>query len=400
MRLEQYTSIPTVGDPVLYLKLTSLIFDLIHNIEIVDNLIKDPAASTGDITCWEWQRQLRYEMNASRTCDILMCDARFQYTYEYQGNAPRLVHTPLTDKCYLTLTQGMHYGFGGNPYGPAGTGKTESVKALGQAFGRQVLVFNCDEGIDFQSMGRILVGLVKCGGWGCFDEFNRLKEDQLSAISQQIQVIQAAIKEKYPSVQLLGQDHRVDFNAGIFVTLNPAGKGYGGRSNLPDNLKQLFRSVSMAAPDNNLIAEVTLLSDGFKQARDLGRKVVSVFQLSKQLLSAQQHYDWGLRALKTVLRGAGKLIKEEKENNGGGGASVSEALESRFVIQALRVNTLSKLTFADSQRFASLISDVFPGIECDDVREEELEAAVRACLADQKLEELDLQLKKIMRLFS
>mgnify|MGYP003351260471 CR=1 FL=1 len=39
-------------------------------------------------------------------------------------------------------------------YGPAGTGKTESVKALGQAFGRQVLVFNCDEGIDFKSMGR------------------------------------------------------------------------------------------------------------------------------------------------------------------------------------------------------------------------------------------------------
>lgn len=39
----------------------------------------------------------------------------------------------------------MHMGLGGNPYGPAGTGKTESVKALGGLFGRQVLVFNCDE---------------------------------------------------------------------------------------------------------------------------------------------------------------------------------------------------------------------------------------------------------------
>ena len=74
-----------------------------------------------------------------------MCDAEFHYTYEYQGNAAKLVHTPLTDKCYLTLTQGMHMGLGGNPYGPAGTGKTESVKALGGLFGRQVLVFNCDE---------------------------------------------------------------------------------------------------------------------------------------------------------------------------------------------------------------------------------------------------------------
>ena len=74
-----------------------------------------------------------------------MVDAEFNYTYEYQGNAPKLVHTPLTDKCYLTLTQGMRMGLGGNPYGPAGTGKTESVKALGGLFGRQVLVFNCDE---------------------------------------------------------------------------------------------------------------------------------------------------------------------------------------------------------------------------------------------------------------
>jgi dynein heavy chain 2 len=62
-------------------------------------------------------------------------------TSQYQGNNAKLVHTPLTDKCYLTLTEGMLMGFGGNPYGPAGTGKTESVKALGSAFGRQVLPF-------------------------------------------------------------------------------------------------------------------------------------------------------------------------------------------------------------------------------------------------------------------
>ena len=63
-------------------------------------------------------------------------------------------------------------------------------------------MFNCDEGIDFQSMGRIFTGLVKCGAWGCFDEFNRLKEDQLPAVSQQIQVIQAAIKEKAPTLKV------------------------------------------------------------------------------------------------------------------------------------------------------------------------------------------------------
>lgn len=54
----------------------------------------------------------------------------------------------------------------------------------------QVLVFNCDGEFDFKSVGRIFMGLVKCGAWGCFDEFNRLEEDVLSAVSQQIQLIQ------------------------------------------------------------------------------------------------------------------------------------------------------------------------------------------------------------------
>ena len=73
----------------------------------------------------------------------------------------------------------------------------------------------------------------------------------------------------------------LDPNAGIFITLNPAGKGYGGRQKLPDNLKQLFRPVAMSRPDNELIAEVLLFAEGFKQAKMLGRKLVAAFSLSR-----------------------------------------------------------------------------------------------------------------------
>ena len=68
------------------------------------------------------------------------------------------------------------------------------MKALGHQLGRFVLVFNCDETFDFQAMGRIFVGLCQVGAWGCFDEFNRLEERMLSAVSQQIQSIQESLK--------------------------------------------------------------------------------------------------------------------------------------------------------------------------------------------------------------
>mmetsp|Transcript_41826 Transcript_41826/g.82044 ORF Transcript_41826/g.82044 Transcript_41826/m.82044 type:complete len:4055 (+) Transcript_41826:307-12471(+) len=390
-QLGQLTTRDNGNDRLMQLKTQALVLDMIHNIEVAKLLISEGVT---EIDHWKWQKQLRFYLNNKGRCIVRMTDAQFDYSYEYQGNAGKLVHTPLTDKCYLVLTQGMHLGYGGNPYGPAGTGKTESVKALGQALGRQVLVFNCDEGIDFQSMGRIFAGLVKSGAWGCFDEFNRLKEDQLSAVSQQIQVIQAALKQKESSCELLGKQIEVNFNAAIFVTMNPASKEYGGRSKLPHNLKQLFRAVAMSVPDIALISEVMLYSEGFQHAKEVGHKLTEVYSLSTQLLSPQKHYDWGLRALKTILGHAGQLVRHHKRN----GDTVDLALECKLVIGSLKINTLSKLTYDDAIRFNGLINDVFPGISADEIDYAQLEAAIRSALDELHLEQVDTQVKKILQL--
>ena len=82
-------------------------------------------------------------------------------------------------------------------------------------------------------------------------------------------------------VTSLGDQVDLNHNSGIFITMNPAGKGYGGRQKLPDNLKQLFRPVAMSRPDNDQIAEVILFSEGFKEAKTIGRKLVAVFNLSR-----------------------------------------------------------------------------------------------------------------------
>ena len=376
-RLRIYTALDLSTEKLLQSKIKNLVLELIHMIDVAELLRENGVTSVG---AWLWQKQLRWYIPSGGTqCVVRMVNAEFLYTYEYQGNTGKLVHTPLTDKCYLTMTQGMRMGFGGNPYGPAGTGKTESVKALGGCLGRQVLVFNCDEGIDFESMGRIFTGLVKCGAWGCFDEFNRLKEDQLSAVSQQIQVIQSAIKLKDPTLSLLGKTIDVDHNAGIFVTMNPAGKKYGGRSKLPENLKNLFRPVAMSKPDNDIIAEAMLVSEGFSAAKDIAHKLCELYGLSEKLLSVKQHYDWGLRAMKAVLNTAGKLLQRAKTEQG---SRLSVQIETELLIKSVRVNTLSKLTFADAIGFLGLIKDVFPGCSSEDIRYAKLEAAMKEVMTN------------------
>jgi hypothetical protein len=112
----------------------------------------------------------------------------------------------------------------------------------------------------------------KVGAWGCFDEFNRLEERMLSAVSQQIQTIQESLKEHQTlvsqallekkaapasiQIEIVKKMVTVNPNMAIFITMNP---GYAGRSNLPDNLKKLFRSLAMTQPDNVLIAQVSFL---------------------------------------------------------------------------------------------------------------------------------------------
>ena len=389
-KLGQYTSIDVSNEKVLQLKIQALILDVIHNLDVIEDLMGNKVKSLDD---WFWLKQLRYAHNPEiRDIDhdgggacanglspvsVEMVQANFQYSFEYQGNAPKLVYTPLTDKCYLTLTQAMALGYGGNPYGPAGTGKTESVKALGQCLGRQVLVFNCDEEFNFESMERIFVGLMRCGAWGCFDEFNRLEEDVLSAISQQIQQIQVALKERIKDVSFASKNIPLDFRAAIFVTLNPAAKGYGGRRNLPDNLKQLFRSIAMTKPNNELIAEVLLLSVGFstKASSILGRKLVSLFTMAQHLLSPQQHYDWGLRALKSILNDSGNILYSQKKQHGK--LSISE--ETGVMLRALCSSTIPKLTSGDVFGFQEILSDIFPGEAPQIISNSALEDAIRSC---------------------
>uniref|UniRef100_A0A7S1KNU3 Dynein heavy chain, cytoplasmic n=1 Tax=Percolomonas cosmopolitus TaxID=63605 RepID=A0A7S1KNU3_9EUKA len=362
-------------------KIEYLITELVHQRDVVRLLEEKKIASTDDFS---WLYYLRYYHNPNAATleekvSIRIANASFSYGYEYLGLIDKLVQTPLTDRCYLALTQALHSRMGGSPFGPAGTGKTETVKSLANAFGRFVLVFCCDENFDYKAMGRIFVGICMCGAWGCFDEFNRLQEKILSAVSQQILSIQTALRNESYDIELIERNVRVDPNTGVFITMNP---GYAGRSNLPDNLKQLFRSIAMVKPDRELIAQVIMYSQGFNNAEKLASKVVLFFELSKETLSSQSHYDFGLRALKTVLVNAGLL---KRLNFAESSPEKMFETEQSILIQSIVETMVPKLVGGDEQLLRNLVSDIFPGIHQKDSNLDDLKQAIRSHASDSHL---------------
>lgn len=145
---------------------------------------------------------------------------------------------------------------------------------------------------------------------------------------------------------------------GIFITMNP---DYAGRSQLPDNLKQLFRQIAMTKPNKEMIARVKLYSQGFKSSDKLSGKIVSLFDLCLNQLSAQSHYDFGLRALKSVLVSSGNLKRAEKAKLADPINEINDEWELVILIRSLCATLVPKLIAADIPLLESLLQGVFPG---------------------------------------
>jgi dynein heavy chain, axonemal len=328
-------------------KVGCLIILDVHGRDIVDSFVRD---SILDQREFAWESQLRFYWDKELDdVAIKQCTGTFPYGYEYQGLNGRLVITPLTDRIVMTLTQALTFHLGGSPAGPAGTGKTETVKDLAKTMGLPCFVTNCGEGLDYKAVGAIFSGLAAAGAWGCFDEFNRINVEVLSVVSAQLKSIQTALHLKQEKRDIgMGREIRIRRTVGIFITMNP---GYAGRTELPDNLKALFRPIAVIVPDMGAIAEIMLMSEGFNQARNLGKKMTVLYKLASEQLSKQFHYGFGLREMKTVLVMAGSLKRSEPE-----------LTEDVVLMRALRDMNMPKFVFEDVPLFLALIQDLFPNL--------------------------------------
>ncbi|ESS67196.1 hypothetical protein TCDM_04102 [Trypanosoma cruzi Dm28c] len=331
----------------------------VHNRDIVQSMVDERVDAVDAFT---WQSQLRYYWDETKGNEIRIADAEFINGYEYIGLCGCLVITKLTDRCYITLTQALRLKKGGAPAGPAGTGKTETTKDLARNMGIACYVFNCSDQMNYITLGQIFKGLAMSGSWGCFDEFNRISIEVLSVVATQVGSILNALKEQKRRFRFMDEEISIIRSVGIWITMNP---GYAGRTELPENIKSLFRPCAMVVPDLKNICEIMLAAEGFGDAKDLALKFVTLYRLNKELLSPQDHYDWGLRAVKSVLYIAGALKRGDPD-----------IPERNVLMRALRDTNMAKLSKDDVYVFMGLIRSLFPNL---DVPKKDKPDLVAAC---------------------
>lgn len=362
----------------------TLITIQVHQQEVFMELQK---SGIKEITHFDWLKQARFYYKPERDTTIIsIADSDTEYCNEYLGVKERLVITPLTDRCYITLSQALAMYMGGAPAGPAGTGKTETTKDLARTYGKFCVVFNCSDQLDRHAMGKIIRGLSQANAWGCFDEFNRIDLPVLSVVAQQVSCVLQALKQhKEKFIFIDGQVTDLMPGVGFFITMNP---GYAGRQELPENLKILFRGVTMMVPDRQTIMKVKLASQGYSQDELLSKKFFILYKLCEEQLSKQRHYDFGLRNILSVLRTAGAVLRRSPGKD-----------EEDLFMRTLRDMNLSKLVFEDIDLFDSLLRDMFPGRQFVKGTHPEIETEMKKIIEDKGLIFWTPWVSKILQLY-
>ena len=303
---------------------------------------------------------------------------QFEYQYEYYGIYNSIISTELTQLFYSTASMALKLYLGTSPSGPAGTGKTESVKQLAYELGQPCLVFCCDESFNTQVMTRLIKGCCAIGAFGCFDEFNRLDPLDMTILSHSIVTIQhqlSLLNHKQIGAKLVNIDSHSPNTSnitksnewllhplvGLFITMNPT---YTGRHELPLYLKNCFRPLQMQSPESIIIVKSLLYCQLFTTSDVISKYLVDLMDHLQSNCSSMPFYDFGLRQLKQIVDQAGLLRMRSMDamdamdamDNMDTTSMLVDSKELDYIKQALATTVYPKLTLQDQSHLQLTIN--------------------------------------------
>jgi len=322
--------------------LMSLIIVMMTHKEIIKLLLERNIVKKTD---FEWVAQLRYYCN-DKFIEVSIFNTTIKYGYEYNYCQQNIVNTPLTDRCFRTILQAYRYHLYSSIIGPTGTGKTETIKSLIRAIAKPYYVINCNNSISYECMIRIFKGVISCGAWICFENFNRLKLELLSSIAQNLTQMKQAISSNLKIVSFEGCSLNLNVSGNICVNINSEQSRY---ADLPDNLKILFRSVSMISPDIGKITEIKLFAGGFNHAKNLAMKLAVSYKLLSEHIGEKRHYDFSMSSLKTVVATAINMKQNIPDEN-----------EYTLLLRSMIHINIPQLCNIDISIFQNIMQDIFP----------------------------------------
>eukprot|EP00794_Sanderia_malayensis_P000407 gene407-1042_t len=287
-------------------RLETLVSVGLHLRDILEDLGK---RKLRDVTDFEWQRNLRFyfqtDEEGKQDClSIQMLDAQFLYGNEFLNCSCPIMLTPLTERCFLSLTQAISSNAGGCLVGPTSSGKTQTIKGLSYLFGKFLISISCLSTMDANAFGRIFTGVAQEASWCLFDELQQASSKILSIITYHVQHILTALKSNQSTCSLLdSQMITVLPSLAIFTTITQPPES---SHSLPHDALCPFRMISLVKPDYSVILKTHFAAQGFKAYKMLADKVKLLADICLNQLSVKSHILFNMASLISITKRAGQ----------------------------------------------------------------------------------------------
>ncbi|XP_015433238.1 PREDICTED: dynein heavy chain 3, axonemal-like [Dufourea novaeangliae] len=279
---------------------------------------------------------------------VSMFNTNIKYGCEYSYYKQRIINTALTDRCFHTLMQAYKYHLYSTVRGLSGTGKTETVKSLAKAIAVQFRIFNCADISSYHFFCQVFKGFISSEIWLCFESFNNLNFQLLSMITQDLVCIVQAVTANLKVITLEGSLLNLNPTGHICTTSNIGSFKY---CELPDNLKILFRRVSMIAPDINKIVEIELFAAGILNSKLLASKLTVVYGVLSKQVWCESCNIFNICSAKVVIKTIIYLKSSFPDEN-----------ETMLLLRSLIDVNLPKLCNVDILIFKNIVDNMFPNI--------------------------------------